>query len=511
MDNLESQEMELLALQNIYEERDFKVDEMNPPSGRFAAQVRLPQSFLIHYKSPHVLNGNLDSQDNEVHREESFHIEHLPPINLCFRFPETYPLQTCPAFLLSCNWLTPKQLSDLCRHLETLWDSNRDAILFTWFQFLQDEALDFLEIKDSLDITELLKFKIQDNFRTSVSSNDENCDDSCATGTKDLTSRENKTMSELLNIKPSVSGGSSAIDARAFNDMLNGKNLIQILKDHNENEKEEVFKTSTHVCDVCFFTKEGSEFISFRPCKHSFCIECIKSYFEGQIDEGNVKSLHCPDAECESQADGSIVRQVVSKELYEKYDRILLSRTLEDMSDVTFCPRKVCQCPVLLDSCGRMGTCPACNFVFCALCNMAYHGVAPCVFKEEEKLSLYQEYTKGNSAVKKEIEKRYGKRFIKAMVEDTLCENWKSSHSKTCPHCKASIEKIDGCNKMTCFKCGTYFCWVCEAKLKPSDPYEHFRDTFDCVLFNAERFEFQHVDFDYDNFEPEEFLNVNFL
>ncbi|KAF8778148.1 E3 ubiquitin-protein ligase RNF14 like protein [Argiope bruennichi] len=505
MDNLESQEMELLALQNIYEERDFKIDEMNPLSGRFAAQVRLPQSFLIRYRS---FQGSLDSQDNEVHAEESFHIEHLPPIDLCFRFPETYPLQTCPAFLLSCNWLTLKQLSDLCRHLESVWDSNRDAILFTWFQFLQDEILDFLKINDSLDITELLKFKIQDNFRTRVPSNDESCDDSGGTATKDCSLQDMKTISEILNLKPSISGGCNSIDARAFNDMLNGKNLIQLLKDHNEKKKEEVFRTSTHVCNICFFTKEGSKFVTFRPCKHSFCIECIKLYFEGQIHEGNVNSLHCPDGECDSQADGSVVRQVVSKELYEKYDTIILSRTLEDMPDVRFCPRRLCQCPVLLDSCGRMGICAACNFVFCALCNMAYHGVAPCAFKEkvEEKLSLYQEYTKGNSAVKKGEEKRYGKRFIKEMVEDTLCENWKSSHSKTCPHCKASIEKIGLVfNKKTCFKCGTYFCYRCEVKLKPSDPYEHFRNSFHCLVSDVERREFDYV------FEPEEFLNVNFL
>ena len=36
-----------------------------------------------------------------------------------------------------------------------------------------------------------------------------------------------------------------------------------------------------------------------------------------------------------------------------------------------------------------------------------------------------------------------------------------SASVRTCPTCKASIQKSGGCNKMSCYKCGAMFCWIC--------------------------------------------------
>lgn len=36
------------------------------------------------------------------------------------------------------------------------------------------------------------------------------------------------------------------------------------------------------------------------------------------------------------------------------------------------------------------------------------------------------------------------------------------------------VQKLDGCNKMTCIKCHSYFCWTCLEKLSKTDPYGHF-------------------------------------
>jgi len=34
-------------------------------------------------------------------------------------------------------------------------------------------------------------------------------------------------------------------------------------------------------------------------------------------------------------------------------------------------------------------------------------------------------------------------------------------HSKCCPKCGMSVQKVEGCNQMQCPKCQTYFCWLC--------------------------------------------------
>ena len=70
------------------------------------------------------------------------------------------------------------------------------------------------------------------------------------------------------------------------------------------------------------------------------------------------------------------VKSLVSGDLYERYDRLLLQQTLDTMTDIIYCPRPACQFPVLIDD--NMASCPACRYVFCIYCKMAYHGVEPC-------------------------------------------------------------------------------------------------------------------------------------
>jgi hypothetical protein len=44
-----------------------------------------------------------------------------------------------------------------------------------------------------------------------------------------------------------------------------------------------------------------------------------------------------------------------------------------------------------------------------------------------------------------------------------------------CPTCSAPSEKIEGCNKMTCYRCQGHWCWVCRQKI---NGYDHFESLF---------------------------------
>lgn len=52
---------------------------------------------------------------------------------------------------------------------------------------------------------------------------------------------------------------------------------------------------------------------------------------------------------------------------------------------------------------------------------------------------------------------------------------------KECPRCYTNIEKIDGCDHMTCRRCQHEFCWICLANYRP------FHDVFACARRELQR------------------------
>lgn len=72
------------------------------------------------------------------------------------------------------------------------------------------------------------------------------------------------------------------------------------------------------------------------------------------------------------------IKELISPELFAKYDSTLLSATLDTMSDIIYCPRKDCQYPVSKETNEKMASCPSCQYTFCVYCKMVYHGVEPC-------------------------------------------------------------------------------------------------------------------------------------
>lgn len=68
----------------------------------------------------------------------------------------------------------------------------------------------------------------------------------------------------------------------------------------------------------------------------------------------------------------------MDEELFARYDRLLLQSTLDLMADVVYCPRKSCGTAVMVEPDTTMGICSACQYAFCTLCKLGYHGVSNC-------------------------------------------------------------------------------------------------------------------------------------
>lgn len=64
-------------------------------------------------------------------------------------------------------------------------------------------------------------------------------------------------------------------------------------------------------------------------------------------------------------------------------------------------------------------------------------------------------------------------------------ENETAKVIKSCKACGASIQKIEGCNRVVCI-CGSAICWVCNDSISPKD-YDHFNTGPKyCNLFTYE-------------------------
>jgi E3 ubiquitin-protein ligase RNF14 len=58
------------------------------------------------------------------------------------------------------------------------------------------------------------------------------------------------------------------------------------------------------------------------------------------INTGSVEWLLCPDFQCQLTLFPWEIKTIVNNnQLYEKYERLLLQKTLEQMLDIVWCPR----------------------------------------------------------------------------------------------------------------------------------------------------------------------------
>ena len=87
---------------------------------------------------------------------------------------------------------------------------------------------------------------------------------------------------------------------------------------------------------------------------------------------------------------------------------------------------------------------------------------------------IVKEYTSSDSDQRELMHKKYGEKRIKAAIEEACSMDLIEKTSKQCPKCRSWLQKLDGCNKMTCTKCSCYFCWLCLQLVSRNDPYSHF-------------------------------------
>eukprot|EP00026_Physarum_polycephalum_P006470 Phypoly_transcript_06513.p1 GENE.Phypoly_transcript_06513~~Phypoly_transcript_06513.p1 ORF type:complete len:557 (+),score=99.32 Phypoly_transcript_06513:24-1694(+) len=348
---------------------------------------------------------------------EALPVVALPPILLTVTYHPSYPSDEPPMFTMSCCWLSEIQLTELCKQLDQIWaDSKGEVVVFRWVSWLMEESLAFLDIRSPY----------------------------------------------VLPIYDVTPDRVNELDARA--ESTCDRFTIGLLIDFDKFARRELFFQTEHTCGICYMDYPGIQFVHQTTCEHPFCKDCMRQMCQINIQEGSIAEIKCPDKQCRKQVLPQVVRGLVNDETYTRYERLLLDRSLNSMEDVMWCPH--CSFAVIIDDKIELGACTNCGFSFCTNCMQSWHPSRACKSGEGVVESMRQ---RAISAKKDQLEK------IKAEIESVA---WMVGHTKMCPKCKIPIEKTEGCNKMTCFKCGQYFCWNCR---KAISGYDHFGGA--CKLF----------------------------
>lgn len=183
------------------------------------------------------------------------------------------------------------------------------------------------------------------------------------------------------------------------------------------------------LCEICLFDLVSP--YSLPKCSvHKFCLTCINKYLEILISDSKVMNIKCPGNKCEHEFPEDEIIRLVSEEVFSKYLKFKQRAELLKDPTIKWCMRPDCEGYVKGTEYETIKECPICAFQICFKCGKAWHPKKTCDQVIEADYEAW--------AVGKEIQ--------------------------LCPSCKHRIEKIEGCNHMTCAICQYNFCWLCRGK-----------------------------------------------
>ncbi|KJH47983.1 IBR domain protein [Dictyocaulus viviparus] len=271
---------------------------------------------------------------------------------------------------------------------------------------------------------------------------------------------------------------------------ISGKTLLSMVRNLCEEYEMMWFNSNCHDCEVCFDNKSGPECVYFLPCRHVFCKDCVRSYFELKLTTQQVTPLSCLSSDCYSCPSDNLIIDMVGQEQFDRYQEIITSNAILRMQDFVLCPRIYCGKAAEI-SCitADLATCLVCKFSFCTKCRRVYHGVESCkkdavsVVREVKnpdgttkyvKLTV-DEYMAADEDKRKDIAVLFGGfEDLEAAMEEAmaqsnqLSEDWLKKYTRECPACGISILVDKGCNHVFC-RCGTSFCYGCGEILDGAD------------------------------------------
>jgi len=188
---------------------------------------------------------------------------------------------------------------------------------------------------------------------------------------------------------------------------------------------------SQMTCGICLCdVGDTTDLYRLACCGHSYDKSCVIQ----QLKSAEFP-LKCATEGCEELFVWRDLQNLLSEKERKKLAISALDEYVKKNCDILkYCPTADCGSVYRVSTEGRRFTCYACQTEICTSCEVQWHSGLTCAMFKSGK-----------------------------QVEGRLDEWMKQdpSNRKDCPKCKTPIEKIEGCNHMTCSGCKSHMCWLC--------------------------------------------------
>lgn len=206
-------------------------------------------------------------------------------------------------------------------------------------------------------------------------------------------------------------------------------------------------------CAICLDVPD--EYSGLRPtanCTHAptVCAPCLEQYISHAVLTQGLTVMTCPDPECRMMMEyADVVRGAKNnRACLERYETLLLRKALEDDPNFVWCKNPQCDWGQIHESgaAAPIVVCQICQARSCFTHDMPWHAGLTC--------------------------EQYTAQQAERDAQDRASQTYIDRNAKICPNpsCGRRIEKVDGCDHMTCRRpagCGHEFCWLCLADYDP--------------------------------------------
>ena len=267
---------------------------------------------------------------------------------------------------------------------------------------------------------------------------------------------ENKYFTSFINsignlvsnkINPEIPDNNQPVNNNVLIDnKILEENLLKLDKKKQSlknlgNVSKEDEKPNITTCFLCVEEFDQNEITNPElECKNHIHGKCFVNYIEEELNNRRFP-IRCPI--CPKNQRHEINTKIIldcllihdKDNLALKLETISLNHLAENNSEeVSYCPTAGCNYLCYFDKNEFHLNCPLCKKSYCLKCKVEWHMGMTCEEYQREKKNdendeKFNEYVRGNNF-------------------------------KQCPRCKRWVEKIDGCNHISC-PCGARFCYNC--------------------------------------------------